>query len=83
MNNADYNRVRMEIFNELKRKVMAFIGKRVRIWTKYTQPVEGILVFFSLVTPFLLFIVDDNGFPHAFNVIEVVEVESREKFKIP
>lgn len=81
MNELD--KAKSEIFLELKRKATAFTGRRVRVWTRYNQPVEGILVFISLISPFIIIVMDDEGKPRMFNLTEVVEIESKEKFKIP
>ena len=68
---------------ELRRRILPFLGRRVRVWTPYTQPVEGMLVYVSLVPPFLLILVDDRGRPHIFNMHRVVEIEAKETFKVP
>ena len=80
---TEREKARAEIFFELRRKLASFAGKKVRIWTRYNQPIEGTFVFLSAVSPFILFIVDDKGKPHIFNWREIVEVEAKEKFKIP
>lgn len=79
----EYEKIRSEVFIELKRKATSFIGRRVRVWTKYNQPVEGTLIFLSLTSPFIMILMDDEGRPRMFNLTEVVEIESKEKFKIP
>jgi len=68
---------------QMKEKVVAFLGKRVRVWTVYQQPVEGTLAFFSTVPPHLVILIDDQGRPRIFNFRNVVEIESREKFPLP
>ena len=80
---TEHEKARAEIFFELRRKLASFAGKKVRVWTRFNQPVEGTFVFLSAVSPFMLFIVDDDGKPHLFNWREVVEVEAKDKFKIP
>jgi len=75
--------IRLEVLEELRRKIRSFCGRQVVVWTRYTQPIQGTFVFLSMVTPFILFIVDQEGRPHMINWAETVEVESKEKFKIP
>jgi len=72
-----------ELKNELKRKVASFVGRRVRVWTRFTQPVEGILVYLHLRQPFILFLMGDDGLPRMINFKEVVEITAKESFKIP
>lgn len=70
-------------FEEMRRKLLSFVGRKVAVWTRYTQPVEGVLVFISLTSPFSIIVVDEDGYPHLFNLREVVEIASREKFTVP
>lgn len=69
--------------SELRKKVASFAGRKVRVWTRFTQPVEGIFVYLSLKQPFILFIMGEDGLPRMINFKEVVEVTAKEGFRIP
>ncbi|MEM2592410.1 MAG: hypothetical protein QXI60_07480 [Thermofilaceae archaeon] len=69
-------------FEEAKKKILSFLGKKVRIYTTHGQPVEGKLVFISLTPPYMMIIIDMEGFPHMFNMKSVFEVEAKEKFEL-
>jgi hypothetical protein len=77
------NSVSEHDLSELRRKVTSFIGRRVRVWTRFNQPVEGILVYFHLKQPFILFLMGDDGIPRMINFKEVVEITAKESFRIP
>jgi len=69
--------------SELKKRIASFAGRRVRVWTRFTQPVEGTFVYLSLKQPFILFLMGDDGIPRMINFKEVVEITAKESFKIP
>ncbi|MEM3426085.1 MAG: hypothetical protein QXW42_04300 [Thermofilum sp.] len=69
-------------FEEAKKKILSFLGKKVRIYTTHGQPVEGKLAFISLVPPYFMIVIDTNGYPHMFNMKSVFEVEAKERFEL-
>jgi len=60
----------------LERILTSFLGRRVRVWTRYIEaPEEGVLIFFNLKPPYLLLIKDDDGKYHIYNWKEVVKID--------
>jgi len=56
--------------------VTAFLGRRVRIWTRFLEePTEGKMIFFSFKQPYLILIKTDNGKYVICNWKEVVRVD--------
>ncbi|MEM2448561.1 MAG: hypothetical protein QXT14_06400 [Candidatus Bathyarchaeia archaeon] len=72
----------MQGFEEAKKKILSFLGRKVRIYTTHGQPVEGKLVFISMTPPYFMIIIDTEGYPHMFNMKSVFEVEAKEKFEL-
>jgi len=74
---------RAQAFLDMQRKLVSFVGRRVKVWTRFLEtPVRGTLVYVSPVPPYVL-IVSVEGKPVVVNWHESVMVESEEAFQVP
>jgi len=67
----------------LRQIIDAFLGRRVRIWTRFIEePEEGIMIFFHLKQPFIILIRTDDKKYKIYNFKEVVRIDCLEEIRI-
>lgn len=69
-------------FEELKNKLMQFVGKRVKIYKRHGDMVVGRVRFLSFTSPFIVILEDEDSFLHVINFKEIQEMECRERFTL-
>jgi hypothetical protein len=67
----------------LRQIIDAFLGRRVRIWTRFIEePEEGIMIFLHLKQPFIILIRTDDKKYKIYNLKEVVRIDCLEEIRI-
>ena len=67
----------------LRQIIDAFLGRRVRIWTRFIEePEEGIMIFLHLKQPFIILIRTDDKEYKIYNLKEVVRIDCLEEIRI-
>ena len=63
--------------------VSAFLGRRVKIWTRFIEePTEGRMIFFNLKPPYLVLIKTNEGKYVIYNWKEVVRMDCLDEITV-
>ena len=77
----DPRRVHSEILDGI---FSSLHGVKVRVWSRFKEePVEGLFVYLSTTSPFILLIKDRSGFYRVINWKDVTEMQVLTKHRIP
>jgi len=67
----------------LEKIVSSFLGKRVKVWTRFIEePTQGVMIFFNLKPPYLILLKTDDGKYIIYNWKEVVRIDCLDKTTI-
>ena len=67
----------------LEKIVSSFLGKRVKVWTRFIEePTQGVMIFFNLKPPYLILLKTDDGKYIIYNWKEVVRIDCLDNIRI-
>jgi len=67
----------------LEKIVSSFLGKRVKVWTRFIEePTQGVMIFFNLKPPYLILLKTDDMKYIIYNWKEVVRIDCLDNIRI-